>query len=111
MGTQYFSVEHRPVPFCIQSMIVFGGLHCIALAICQLTPTCLFSLIGPMLLGYLDVTPRSKDSQETKSYLPKASNDGFAMPAPRPPTKKALPRLLSNSKSDDESEEEDILMN
>jgi hypothetical protein len=67
------------------------------------------------MLGYLDISPRSTGNDEKRNYLGGAaatSNDGFAMPAPRQPSKAAastkLPSLLSSKRSS-ESDDEDLL--
>mmetsp|Transcript_28020 Transcript_28020/g.39389 ORF Transcript_28020/g.39389 Transcript_28020/m.39389 type:complete len:210 (-) Transcript_28020:89-718(-) len=70
-------------------------------------------LIGNLCIGYLDT---SKDDDEEDSapaaYLPKQvlGNDGFAMPAPRPPKIKAgnVPSVLSNKNQDRDEDEEDL---
>jgi hypothetical protein len=66
------------------------------------------------MLGYLDISPRSTGNDEKINYLGGAaavSSDGFAMPAPRQPSKAAtttkLPSLLA-SKPSTESDDEDI---
>jgi hypothetical protein len=64
------------------------------------------SLIEKLHIGFLDRT-RSVDDDEKRSYLPqKMTQDGFAMPAPRPP--KALPPALTRKSSDEQDDEEDL---
>jgi hypothetical protein len=62
-------------------------------------------LIGKLQIGYVE---KKRPSESLPSYLPSAmkTNDGFAMPAPRPPKKVATASLLPD---DDDSKEEDIL--
>jgi hypothetical protein len=79
----------------------------------------MYSLIGKLLIGYVD-TARDSDSEDeddesTPSYLPAASSsaiaeksDGFAVPEPRPSTTKDITskaqamRLSSKEKNADE---------
>ena len=72
-------------------------------------------LIGTLLLGYLD-TSRSQDDDDddddrkSRSYLPQKTVDGFAVPAPRPPTCRPVPKMLgSDDKSNDDEKDEDPL--
>ena len=74
------------------------------------------SLIGPLLLGYLDLTPRSTTMDDGITYLPhstttttsSAADDGFAMPAPRQPSGRRLvpSSLLSKNDSEDDGDED-----
>lgn len=81
---------------------------CIGNVRARLTPSSLtivtHSLIGTLLLGYLDDSGRNVDDDESRSYLPSnvKGNDGFAVPVPRPP--RSVPSMLPK----DEEEEEDI---
>jgi len=64
------------------------------------------SLIGILLLGYLDDSESGNDKDESRSYLPSnvKGMDGFEVPLARPP--RAVPSMLS--KDDDDEEEEDV---
>lgn len=47
------------------------------------------SLVGKLLIGYLDTEPDSDEEDDSSPlYVMPGSVDGFAMPAPRPPTAK-----------------------
>lgn len=64
-----------------------------------------FSLIGVLLLGYLDESGSTKDDDDSRSYLPNnnaKSNDGFAVPLGRPPARAVPSSMLP--KDDDDSE-------
>jgi hypothetical protein len=64
-----------------------------------------YSLIGTLLLGYVDESGTRNDDDESRSYLPSqvnGNNDGFAVPMARPP--RAVPSMLPK----DDEEEEDI---
>lgn len=71
-------------------------------------------LIGPLLLGYLDLTPRSTTMDDGGTYLPHSTtstlttDDGFAMPAPRHPVGRRLvpPSLLAKNDTDDDCDDE-----
>lgn len=62
------------------------------------------SLIGTLLLGYLDDSGSRNDEDESRSYLPSSikTNDGFAVPAARAP--RSVPSMLPNNKDDDEED-------
>mmetsp|Transcript_21893 Transcript_21893/g.36170 ORF Transcript_21893/g.36170 Transcript_21893/m.36170 type:complete len:213 (-) Transcript_21893:82-720(-) len=69
-------------------------------------------LIGPLMLGYLDLTPRSTGNDEKRNYLSgvaaataPSTDGGFAVPAPR--KAKQLPSLLSSKQPSSESDNED----
>jgi len=74
-------------------------------------------LVGNLLIGYLDTSSQEEEEESSPaSYLPTTpqvlGNDGFAMPAPRPPKTKgtnivAAPSVLSSSSLSNKDEEED----
>lgn len=64
----------------------------------------LYSLIGVLLLGYLDDSATEEDEDESRSYMPTnaKANDAFALPVARPP--RAVPPMLPP----DNDEEADV---
>lgn len=63
-----------------------------------------FSLIGTLLLGYLDDSGIRKDEDESRSYLPSSAtkNGGFQVPAARAP--RNVPSMLPKDDDDDEAD-------
>mmetsp|Transcript_25318 Transcript_25318/g.58877 ORF Transcript_25318/g.58877 Transcript_25318/m.58877 type:complete len:82 (+) Transcript_25318:571-816(+) len=63
------------------------------------------SLIGPLLLGYIEADKSDDNDDEARTYLPKQNdNQGFSLPAPRAP--KTVPALLSTDDNDEENNED-----
>jgi hypothetical protein len=68
-----------------------------------------YSLIEKLHIGFLDRTPSVDADDERRSYLPQSitkDQDGFAMPAPRPP--KAMPQVLAKESLDEQDGELDL---
>lgn len=61
-------------------------------------------LIGTLLLGSLDDSGSRNDDDDGRSYLPThvKGNDGFAVPAARPP--RQLPSMLPRDEEEDEAD-------
>mmetsp|Transcript_4552 Transcript_4552/g.8869 ORF Transcript_4552/g.8869 Transcript_4552/m.8869 type:complete len:110 (+) Transcript_4552:175-504(+) len=85
------------------------------------------SLVGTLLLGYLDASKSQKadgDNAAAAAFasppaiakprapgkdIPSSINDGFAMPAPRPPKGAAVPSLLGSKNEESGEDEEELL--
>jgi hypothetical protein len=69
---------------------------------------CSGSLIGKLLIGYLDQRQTS-DDEEDLSYLPQPNTkDGFAIPAPK--TSQSIPEFHALKREDD-VDDEDVDLN
>mmetsp|Transcript_15256 Transcript_15256/g.34082 ORF Transcript_15256/g.34082 Transcript_15256/m.34082 type:complete len:220 (+) Transcript_15256:242-901(+) len=84
-------------------------------------------LVGTLLLGYLDASKSQKadgDNAAAAAFasppaiakprapgkdIPPSINDGFAMPAPRPPKGAAVPSLLGSKNEESGEDEEELL--
>lgn len=72
-------------------------------------------LVGPLLLGYLDVSSPKEEADDlnSRNYLApqlNKSNDGFTVPRPRPPFKVDVNSMLPPKRDDEEEEEDELLL-